>query len=258
MEIFVSWAGRESHSFALILRRWLPQVLPFARPWVSSEDIRKGTRWDEELWSRLQQTSYALICATPVAVRSPWVNFEAGVVARAVGVESHVSPLLIGISPGDLGDLPLGKFQCTEFTESDMARLVNAINISAAAPLPTPQVTESFRRLWGGLRQEIERIDLPNFADYGEQDDFEEETVSEWLEEIEDKILATVAWSGDHHPLELQAIVRDVDENHVRAQHHVDRLVGRGFLHERLSTGRPPTYFVTKEGRAYAVENDLV
>lgn len=258
MDIFVSWAGRESHSVALILRGWLPQVLPFTRPWVSSEDIRKGTRWDEELWGRLQQASYALICATPGAVRSPWVNFEAGVVARAVGVESHVSPLLIGISPGDLGDLPLGKFQCTEFTESDVARLVDAINGSAAAPLPAPQVSESFSRLWEGLRQEIERIDLPNFADHEEQDDFEEETVSEWLEEIEEKILAAVAWSGDDHPLELQTIARDIGENHVRAQHHVDRLVRSGFLQQRLSTGRPITYFVTQPGRAYAVDNDLV
>lgn len=258
MDIFVSWAGRESHSVALTLRRWLPQMLPFARPWVSSEDIRKGTRWDEELWGRLQQTSYALICATPGAVRSPWVNFEAGVVARAVGVESHVSPLLIGLSPVDLGDLPLGKFQCTEFTESDVARLVHAINISAAAPLPAPQVTQSFRRLWGGLRQEIERVDLPAVADHDEQDDFEEETVSEWLEEIPEKILATVAWSGDDQPLDLRAIAREVEENHVHVQHHVDRLVGSGFLQTRLRTGHPITYFVTQKGRAYAVENDLV
>lgn len=258
MDIFVSWAGRESHSVALTLRGWLPQVLPFARPWVSSEDIRKGTHWDEELWGRLQQTSYALICATPDAVRSPWVNFEAGVVARVVGVKSHVSPLLIGISPRDLGDLPLGKFQCTEFTESDVARLVKAINVSSEAPLPGPQVTQRFHRAWGDLRDEIGRIDSSSFDAGKDQDDFEDETVDEWLEEIEEKILATVAWSGDDQPLDLQAIAGDVGENHVRAQHHVDRLISSGFLHERLSTRRPTTYFVTKEGRAYAVENDLI
>ena len=32
----------------------------------------------------------------------------------------------------------------------------------------------------------------------------------------------------------------------------------RGFLDERLNTAYPTTYIVTKKGRAYAVENDLV
>ena len=39
MHIFVSWAGRESQAIALILRDWLPRVLPYVRPWVSAEDI---------------------------------------------------------------------------------------------------------------------------------------------------------------------------------------------------------------------------
>lgn len=69
MDIFVSWAGRDSHAVALLLRQWLPEVLPFVRPWVSSEDIRKGTRWSDELWGRLQKTSYSIVCLTPAAVR---------------------------------------------------------------------------------------------------------------------------------------------------------------------------------------------
>lgn len=94
MDIFVSWAGRDSHAVALFLRQWLPEVLPFVRPWVSSEDIRKGTRWSDELWGRLQKTSYSIVCLTPAAVRSPWVNFEAGAVARAVGERgARQSPL---------------------------------------------------------------------------------------------------------------------------------------------------------------------
>ena len=106
MDIFVSWAGSDSHQVALVLRQWLPDVLRFVRPWVSSEDIRKGTRWSDELWGRLRNTSYSIVCVTREAVRSPWVNFEAGAVARAVGGQSHVSPLLLGMSAGDLGGIP--------------------------------------------------------------------------------------------------------------------------------------------------------
>lgn len=37
MDIFVSWAGRDGHAAAFMLRRWLPEVLSFTRPWVSSD-----------------------------------------------------------------------------------------------------------------------------------------------------------------------------------------------------------------------------
>ena len=136
MNIFVSWAGRDSHAVALVLRQWLPDVLPYIRPWVSSEDIRKGTRWSDELWGRLQKTSYCIVCLTPAAVGSPWVNFEAGAVARAVGERAHVSPLLLGLSPRELAGVPLAMFQCTEFTRRDIGRLVKAINAVAARPIP--------------------------------------------------------------------------------------------------------------------------
>jgi len=160
MDIFVSWAGRDSHAVALILRRWLREVLPFVRPWVSSEDIRKGTRWGEELWGRLQKTSYSIVCLTPAAVRSPWVNFEAGAVARAVGGRAHVSPLLLGLSPRDLEGSPLAMYQCTQFTRPDIERLVKAINTEAATPISDSQLLERFRRGWLVLRDDVKRIDI--------------------------------------------------------------------------------------------------
>ena len=193
MNVFVSWAGRESHAIALILREWLPRVLPYVEPWVSTEDIRKGTRWDAELWNRLQATSYAIICSTPDAVRSPWVNFEAGVVARAVGVESHVSLFLFGMSPKALGLTSLGKFQCTEFTDIDIERLLKAINVSAGAPMPESEVTQHFCRWWASLRDDIEHMDLASADELEQEDDRESETVHDWLEETEEKILGTVA-----------------------------------------------------------------
>ena len=160
MDIFVSWAGRDSQAVALVLRQWLPGVLPFVRPWVSPEDIRKGTRWSEELWGRLQKTSYCIVCLTPAAVRSPWVNFEAGAVARAVGGRAHVSPLLLGLSPRDLDGVPLAMFQCTEFKRRDIERLVKAINAVAARSIPESQVSMRFRDEWPGLRDEVGRIDI--------------------------------------------------------------------------------------------------
>lgn len=257
MDIFVSWAGRESHAAALVLRRWLPGMLPFARPWVSSEDIRKGTRWSDELWGRLQRASYCIVCLTPGAVRSPWVNFESGAIAKAVRGPSHVSPLLLGVSPGDLGGSPLGMFQCTEFTERDVERLLKAMNAVAAAPIPESQIAAGLRRTWAGLHDEIGRIDFRSTNDADQEEARDDETIDDWLHEIEDKILEHVAWAGDQQPLDVIRIARGVEEDHVVTQHYVDQLVGRGFLRDRLSVARPTTYLVTRRGRAHLVEGLL-
>lgn len=257
MDIFVSWAGRDSHAVAVVLRRWLPEVLPFVRPWVSSEDIRKGTRWSDELWGRLQGTSYCIVCLTPGAVRSPWVNFEAGAIAKAVRGPSHVSPLLLGISPRDLDGSPLAMFQCTEFAEQDVHRLLNAINSVAIAPVPVSQITAGLRRTWAALHDEISRIDFSSTNDADQAAARDDETVDDWLHEIEDKILEHVAWAGDQQPVDLLQIAQAVGEDHIVTQHYVDRLVARSFLHEKLNVAYPPTYLVTRRGRAHLVEGLL-
>ena len=258
MDIFVSWAGSGSHQIPLVLRQWLPEVLCFVRPWVSSEDIRKGTRWSDELWGRLQNTSYSIVCVTPDAVRSPWVNFEAGAVARAVGGQSHVSPLLLGMSAGSLGGVPLAMFQCTEFTRRDVERLVKAINAAAPAPMRESHVSLRFRRSWPSLRDEIGRIDIADADDSELEGALHEEAAHVWLEEIEDKILELVAWAGDRQPLQVMDIARAASENHVVTQHYVDQLVRRRLLHQQVKAGFPSTYSATSRGRAYAVENQLV
>lgn len=257
MDIFVSWAGRDSHAVALVLRRRLPEVLPFVRPWVSSEDIRKGTRWSAELWDRLRKTSYSIVCLTPRAVRSPWVNFEAGAVARAVGGHAHVSPFLLGMSPGDLGAVPLAMFQCTEFTHRDIERLVTAINTVAARPIAESQVSLRLDHVWPILREEIGRIHIDS-ASSGAAEAFDDETVHHALQPIEDRILEGVALSGDDWPMDVMEIAREISENHVVAQHYVDELVRKGLLHEQLNAGNPSTYLTTRRGRAYLVVRGLV
>lgn len=258
MDIFVSWAGPDSHAAARILRDWLPEVLPFVRPWVSSEDIRKGTRWSDELWRRLQGTAYCIVCLTPSAVRSPWVNFEAGAIARAVHEPAHVSPLLLGISPQDFGGSPLAMFQCTEFTERDVARLLMAINAVATAPMPEPQVVAAFRRTWVSLHDEIHRIDLRSPEDSEEEDTTDDDTLDGWLEDVEQRILVDVAWSGGNNDLTATAIAQRINENHVVTEHYVDQLVRRGFVYAKTYAGYPATFHVTPEGRRYLVEEDLV
>src|SRR5262249_54373149 len=48
------------------------------KPWVSGNDIRVGKPWREELDAALKGATAAVGILTPAALRSPWVNFEAG------------------------------------------------------------------------------------------------------------------------------------------------------------------------------------
>ena len=259
MDIFISWAGRDSHAIALVLRRWLPDVLPFVRPWVSSEDIRKGKRWSHELWGRLQRTSYCIVCLTPGAVRSPWVNFEAGAVARAVGGQAHVSPLLFGMSPGDLGGAPLAMFQCTEFTRGDVARLVKAINAAAASPMRQSQVSLRFRDTWPVLRDRIGRIEFDGGHEAEKDKPLGAEAADGPVHPLEDRILERVAESEeDDWPTDVEEIARDLSENRVVTRHYVDQLIRRGFLRERPRAKSPSTYSTRTAGRAYLVQHGLV
>ncbi len=43
MNIFISWSGTLSKSVAILLRDFLKKVIQATNPFVSSEDIAKGT-----------------------------------------------------------------------------------------------------------------------------------------------------------------------------------------------------------------------
>lgn len=172
---------------------------------------------------------------------------------------AHVSPLLLGISPQDLGGSPLAMFQCTEFNERDVERLLKAINAVATAPLPESQVAARLRRTWVNLHDEIGRIDLRSSEDSEEEDATDDDTlIDSWLDEVEQRILADVAWSGGNYDLTAAAIAQSINENHVVTQHYVDQLVRRGFVYEKTYADYPATYYATPEGRRYLVEEDLV
>lgn len=65
MKVFISWSGPRSKAVAEALRDWLPDVMQALKPWVSSEDIRKGKQWNLELTRELEGTHVGVICLTP-------------------------------------------------------------------------------------------------------------------------------------------------------------------------------------------------
>lgn len=78
MKIFIAWSGDTSHELAKLLHGWLPDVIQSLDPFMSSEDIRTGSRSITELSKQLEQTNFGILCTTPTNLDSTWMHFEAG------------------------------------------------------------------------------------------------------------------------------------------------------------------------------------
>ncbi|MCK9899358.1 toll/interleukin-1 receptor domain-containing protein, partial [Frankia sp. Cpl3] len=127
MKVFVSWSGDTSKSVAEIFREWLPVLIHDVDVFVSSQDIGGGTRALDVLADELEATSYGLILTTRATQSSPWINFEAGALAKHVA-KSRVVPVLVDLGVSDLKN-PLAQFQAIDSRHSGaVLKLVREMN----------------------------------------------------------------------------------------------------------------------------------
>jgi hypothetical protein len=156
MKVFLSWSGKLSHEVAVALREWLPCVIQSIKPWVSSEDIEKGTHWNTDIARELKDTLYGIFCITKDNQSAPWVNFEAGAISKMIN-EVNVSPLLIDIIKSDVRG-PLTQFQLTIVEKADVWKLVQSMNSRAPDGERVVDATlleKVFDRWWPDLEARI-------------------------------------------------------------------------------------------------------
>src|SRR5437764_4301388 len=141
MKVFISWSGERSKALAEALYSWLPNVIQAVQPWMSANDIEKGTRWRSGLANELEQASISIICLTPENLDAPWLNFEAGALSRQQQ-NSYVCTFLFGLEPIDVRE-PLAQFQSTKADKEDIKKLVHTINhVLADAALAETKVND--------------------------------------------------------------------------------------------------------------------
>jgi TIR domain-containing protein len=157
MKLFISWSKRRSHDLALLLRRQLPDIIQEIDPWVSSEDIDKGQRWARDVGQQLGKIHQSIICLTAENLDQPWLNFEAGALAKSLD-ESRVRPLLLGIPPSAVKG-PLDQFQATTVSDrNDMRKLIQSLNDACSQPLDTQRLDRQFERTWPEISEGISLI----------------------------------------------------------------------------------------------------
>lgn len=158
MKVFISWSGAESHAMAAALDEWLPQVIQSIKPFFSSEGIRKGASWPQEIGTHLESTNFGILCLTPDNLKAEWLLFEAGALSKN-GKNAHVVPLITSrMQPSDLTP-PLSLFQVARTTKTDVQRMVETMNVALGdVGLAPPVLSRSFDKWWPHLEQKFAEI----------------------------------------------------------------------------------------------------
>lgn len=259
MKVFISWSGETSHGAALALREWIPVVLPYAKTWVSSEDIAKGSRWGAELATELDTTNCGIVCLTVKNVQEPWLNFEAGALSKAVN-KSQVHPLLLGMRSDEL-EGPLSQFQATEFKEGDVKKLVSAINNGAGSlALTGGQLDRNFRTCWSTLEETMRPVieaassesAPPHVAD-------EPLEVSEGsaLDSEELEVLRIMAEARGERVFPEQ-LARQLGIHGERAKHLMEKLQESAMLDAAYNYVDGTSWLLSAKGRAELVRRKLL
>lgn len=169
MKVFLSWSGGVSHKVAKVFRDWLPQVIQSLDPYVSSEDIDKGTRWSTDIAKELEESAYGIILVTKENLVAPWVNFEAGALSKIID-KSNVSPFLFNVKRSEVKG-PLLQFQSTTFEKDDIQKLLTSINkrIDEDERLPDATLERAFGVWWPELEESLNRVKTTVKAEPPEQ-----------------------------------------------------------------------------------------
>ncbi|MCH8969244.1 MAG: toll/interleukin-1 receptor domain-containing protein [Planctomycetes bacterium] len=156
-KVFISWSGDLSKKLGEVLRKWLPGVLQYVKPYFTPEDIEKGTKWDSDIARELEESNIGLMCLTRDNIDKAWILFEAGALSKSFE-KSRVCTILFDLDATDLKG-PLTNFQHTRFNREDFKRLVETINNAAADDKLESQVLESvFNMWWPKLEEQVSEI----------------------------------------------------------------------------------------------------
>ena len=121
-KVFISWSGDSSQKVAEALKEWIPSVIQAIDTWVSSLDIKAGSRWSDEIKSELEETSFGIICLTSDNLKSDWIHFEAGALAKSMKGDSEVCPYLFQVEKSQVTG-PLSQFQMIEANKEETFKL---------------------------------------------------------------------------------------------------------------------------------------
>jgi hypothetical protein len=193
--VFISWSGERSKAVAEALRDWLPDVIPAARPWISTRDLEKGAQWQAEITGQLQTSNIGIFCLTPENLVAPWILFEAGSLQKGLGV-NRVFTYLFEVEHKEV-EPPLSVFNHTKADKSDTLRLLQVINREVGGQLTDDHLALIFDAYWPKLEKALQAVPIPKSRPVPQRTP----------ESILSEILEAVRQRGESQPLDFQVNV---------------------------------------------------
>lgn len=198
---FISWSAPAGREVAEALKEYLGVVLPTMPFFVSSKDIKSGAVWIKEIGDQLNTVVSGIAVVTPDSLKSPWLFFEAGALAKE-GLsrgqpDTTLYPYLFGVEKSTLAGTPLSGFFAETASRSGTLRLVKSIyERTRAAGLPQHERLEAAAdALWPQLEEKLERI--KNYYDIRFK-------LSEDIGQLDDAILTSLSHSSGEVGTALQ------------------------------------------------------
>ena len=144
---------------ALALSAWIPDVIQDVECFMSDEGIEAGTQWLQKVNKELTGTSFGVVCVTADNQSAPWLNFEAGALAKSLDDDdgNRVVPLTFDFGPDAL-NYPLRQFNAVARDHDGMWKLMKSINASGTKQRSVEVLERSFEMWWPKLDEAFDRI----------------------------------------------------------------------------------------------------
>lgn len=183
MKVFISWSGERSHRVAQLLKNWLKCVLQATEPWLSSDDIERGSLWFQDVTNTLGGCSIGILCLTRENRNAPWILFEAGGLLKGLST-NRVCTFLVDLEPKDV-EPPLSQFNHTSAVRESVFLLVRTLNDHLeTGKLDDKTLERVFQTYWPGFEEDLNRIleeTKPQDKKAGEAERSDEELLTEIL-----------------------------------------------------------------------------
>ncbi|MDR1099967.1 MAG: hypothetical protein LBL28_05735 [Treponema sp.] len=127
---FLSWSGTLSHEIALSIKDEILDTLfgDYIEMFISSE-IGVGSPFASEIFTRLTESDFGIVCITAENIEKPWVSFECGGLIKNME-KKNLYVMLVDVSFEMLGRLnpPVSEFQAVSIDKDGIINLIKKIS----------------------------------------------------------------------------------------------------------------------------------
>lgn len=252
MKLFISHIHEEA-KLALVLKDWIESTFAGqCEVFVSSdgEDIPAGAKWLEKINDALDSSKLLITLCSLQSIIRPWINFETGC-AWIKGIP--VIPIChSGFTKSNLPQ-PLSMFQGLnlqdqKFPKTLFESIARYFRISKMPRIAFSEMVQELEEARSGIKSSkkavINAIEQTHKSAGG-------------LEKIEAEILVFFSKVGQRQ-IQVDHLSGNFQMQPQKMQYYLDRLKDGEFISASYSMMSPTAYSLSKKGRAYLVEKDLM